>query len=225
MQKHLPNILYTFAAVFIGIYFFMDLLPGVTLSTLSRLVLLLLGCAFLWGWGVTTTKQKGNNKAMKICLWVFLVLFLTLFATLTLFDPVWGRNVGFIFWNKDLFRYYVENYLNLIPFKTIMCFFTTETTASPFVNLVGNTVCLMPLGVLLPLISKKQEDPWVFLGTVSAVVITVELLQFITFAGYCDIDDYILNVGGAFLMYEFTKIPKVKSFLRYVFLMEKGETE
>ncbi|MBQ3561723.1 MAG: VanZ family protein, partial [Oscillospiraceae bacterium] len=57
--------------------------------------------------------------------------------------------------------------------------------------------------------------------TCSVIVIAVELLQFITLAGSCDIDDLILNVSGAFLVYLAAKTKNIEKFLRFAFLMEK----
>ena len=212
---------YVFAAALLMVYFAAELIPGFFLSTAGRLVLLCGCCAFLWLGGFLLTKESGNNRPMRINLWIFLGLFLMLFATLTLFDPMWGRNGGFIVWNRELFEAYVENQLNLIPFKTIIQFFRRGTLGMFVVNIVGNTVCLMPLGILLPLISEKQRKTWFFLLTCSLIVISVEFLQFATLAGSCDIDDLILNVGGAFLIYLFTKNKEAFEFLKYVFLLEK----
>lgn len=224
MKKYVSGIIFCVAVATVGIYYFADLFKVISINTLQKITLLILGCMFFWIWGVLKSKNEGNNRAMKICLWIYLVLFLSFFASLTLFDASRGRNGGLIIWNKELLKDYFENYLNLIPFRTLIGFFTkNRAIPSIIINIVGNIICLMPLGVLLPLISKKEESCKAFLITVSAVVITVELLQFVTFAGYCDIDDYILNVGGAFLMYLITKNPKTKRMLRYLFLLEKGE--
>ena len=212
---------YVFAAALLMVYFAAELIPGFFLSTAGRLVLLCGCCAFLWLGGFLLTKESGNNRPMRINLWIFLGLFLMLFATLTLFDPMWGRNGGFIVWNRELFEAYVENQLNLIPFKTIIQFFRRGTLGMFVVNIIGNTVCLMPLGILLPLISEKQRKTWFFLLTCSLIVISVEFLQFATLAGSCDIDDLILNVGGAFLIYLFTRNKEAFEFLKYIFLLEK----
>lgn len=220
-KKSAAIFLYAAAAIFIGFYFIVDLMPGFVLSTPGRLVLLCGGCFFLWCGGALLTKTTGDNKSMRINLWIFLGLYLTLFLTLTLFDPMWGRNGGFVIWDKELFCAYIENSLNLVPFKTIGEFLFCGNIRLMMVNLAGNTVCLMPLGILLPLISEKQRKTGIFLLTCTAIVAVVELLQFLTLAGSCDIDDLILNVGGAFLIYLFTKNEEAMGFLEYIFLLKK----
>ncbi len=223
LSKILAIASYIFAAALLAVYFAAELIPGLLLSTSGRLVLLCGCCTFLWLGGFLLTKESGKNKPMRINLWIFLGLFLMLFATLTLFDPMWGRNGGFVIWNRELFAAYVQNQLNLVPFKTIIRFFTNGTFSTFLVNIIGNIVCLMPLGILLPLISEKQRKTWFFLLSCSLIVISVEFLQFATLAGSCDIDDLILNVGGAFLIYLFTKNKKAFAFLKYIFLLERED--
>ena len=211
---------YIFAAILLLIYFGAEIMPRFFLSTSGRLVLLCTSCGFLWLGGFLLTKHSGNNRPMKINLRVFLVLYLMLFAELTLFDPLWGRNGGFVIWNRELFDMYVQNSLNLVPFRTVLQFFIKGTFYQFMVNIAGNLVCLMPLGILLPLNSEKQRKTRVFLLTCVLIVSAVEILQFATLSGSCDIDDLILNVSGAFLIYLFTKNEEAFGFLKQIFLLE-----
>ena len=223
MQKLSNTILviaYIFAAGFLLVYFAAEIVPDFFLSTSGRLFLLCTGCGFLWLGGFFLTKQSGNNRPMKINIRIFLVLYFMLFAELTLFDPLWGRNGGFVIWNRELFDAYVQNGLNLIPFKTIVQYFSRGTLNQFVVNIVGNIVCLMPLGILLPLNFEKQRKTGVFLLTCASIVSAVEILQFATLSGSCDIDDLMLNVSGAFLLYLFTKNDEAFGFLKQIFLLE-----
>ena len=115
---------------------------------------------------------------------------------------------------------YVQNSLNLVPFRTVLQFFIKGTFYQFMVNIAGNLVCLMPLGILLPLNSEKQRKPRVFLLTCVLIVSAVEILQCATLSGSCDIDDLILNVSGAFLIYLFTKNEEAFGFLKQIFLLE-----
>ena len=216
---------YIFADALLLIYFGTEFMPRFFLSTAGRLVLLCTSCGFLWLGGFFLTKKTGNNRPMKINLRIFLALYLLLFATLTLFDPLWGRNGGFVSWNRELFDMYVHNSLNLVPFKTVLQYFNRGTVSQFVVNIIGNLVCLMPLGILLPLNSEKQRRTWIFLLTCVLVVASVEILQFVTLSGSCDIDDLILNVSGAFLIYLFTKNKEAFGLLKYIFLLERGEQQ
>ena len=204
----------------LSVYFGTELVPGLFLSTVGRLVLLCGSCGFLWLGGFILAKKTGNNRPMRINLRVFLMLYLLLFATLTLFDPLWGRNGGFVNWNRELFDMYVQNSLNLVPFKTVMQYFNRGTVSQFAVNIVGNLICLMPLGILLPLNFEKQRRTWIFLLTCVLIVSAVEIIQFATLSGSCDIDDLILNVSGAFIIYLFTKNKEAFGFLKQIFLLE-----
>ena len=220
LSKPFAAISYIFAAALLAVYFGTEFVPSFFLSTAGRLVLLCVSCGFLWLGGFFLTKRSGNNRPMKINLRIFLALYLLLFATLTLFDPLWGRNGGFVIWNKELFEMYVQNSLNLVPFKTVLQYFYRGTINQFVVNIVGNLVCLMPLGILLPLNFEKQQKTGIFLMTCVLIVSAVEILQFATLSGSCDIDDFILNVGGAFLIYLFTKNKEAFGFLKQIFLLE-----
>ena len=222
--KTFAYILYVFAAAMLAIYFAAEIIPDFFLSTAGRLVFLCGCCVFLWLGGFVLTKITGSNKPMKINLWIFLGLYLLLFATLTLFDPMWGRNGGFdVLWTKELFEAYTENSLNLVPFRTIAEYFVKNDLRQFAVNIAGNIVCLMPLGILLPLLSKKQNRAPVFLATCTAIVVAVECLQFLTLAGSCDIDDVILNVAGAFLVFCVVQNAKINKALKFIFILEKDE--
>ena len=220
LSKPFAAISYIFAAALLAVYFGTEFVPSFFLSTAGRLVLLCMSCGFLWLGGFLLTKRSGNNRPMKINLRIFLGLYLLLFATLTLFDPLWGRNGGFVIWNRELFEMYVQNSLNLVPFKTVLQYFYRGTISQFVVNIIGNLVCLMPLGILLPLNFEKQRKTGIFLMTCVLIVSAVEILQFATLSGSCDIDDLILNVGGAFLIYLFTKNKEAFGFLKQIFLLE-----
>ena len=220
LSKYASVISYVFAAALLLIYFAAEIIPSFFLSTAGRLVLLSGSCGFLWLGAFLLTKQSGNNRPMKINLRIFLALYLLLFVTLTLFDPLWGRNGGFVSWNRELFDAYVQNSLNLVPFKTILQYVSKGTLSQFAVNIIGNLVCLMPLGILLPLNFEKQRRTGIFILTCVLIVSAVEILQFATLSGSCDIDDLILNVGGAFLLYLFTKNKEAFGFLKKIFLVE-----
>ena len=178
LSKPFAAISYIFAAALLAVYFGTEFVPSFFLSTAGRLVLLCMSCGFLWLGGFLLTKRSGNNRPMKINLRIFLALYLLLFATLTLFDPLWGRNGGFVIWNKELFEMYVQNSLNLVPFKTILQYFYRGTINQFVVNIVGNLVCLMPLGILLPLNFEKQRKTGIFLMT-CALIVSLHTLQIV----------------------------------------------
>ena len=77
-------------------------------------------------------------------------------------------------------------------------------------NLVGNLCVFMPLSVLLPALFRCMRRWYCLLPIVMLSVVAVECLQFWLMVGSCDVDDVILNVGGAMILYLFTLIPPIK---------------
>lgn len=96
--------------------------------------------------------------------------------------------------------------INLIPFRTIRTYFAVFLGDSHFedslwyaahVNLMGNIVMFVPLGLLLPVLFEKQRSFRRFLLTAAGAVALAELLQFLTRRGFMDVDDLLLNTLGA----------------------------
>lgn len=223
-SKTLAVISYVIAGAFLTVYFAAEIFFEYYLSTFGKLVFLCGCCAFMWPGGLFLAKELKSNRPMVINLRIYLVLYLMLFASLTLFDPLWGRNGGFVIWTPEHLDSYFENSLNLVPFRTIAEYLGKGDFRQFIVNIAGNIVCLMPLGILLPLNFKKQRKTGVFLLTCTAIVAAVEILQIATLSGICDVDDLILNVGGAFLLYLFTKNKEAMGLLEYIFFLKKGES-
>ena len=69
------------------------------------------------------------------------------------------------------------------------------------INLLGNVVMFVPLGLFLPLIFTKLRKLWRTLFTVTLLIAVVEIAQLFTLLGSCDVDDLILNLLGAALGY------------------------
>jgi len=59
------------------------------------------------------------------------------------------------------------------------------------------------------------------IGVLILIPIIIELIQFITTSGSCDIDDVILNSSGAILLYLIISIKPIKKFLFKFLIREK----
>jgi glycopeptide antibiotics resistance protein len=143
-----------------------------------------------------------------------------------LFDEIYGRQgLIIIDWNKELLDMYLKTSFNIIPFNTIKLF--TEGYINNIVslknfcvNIIGNFMAFMPYGMFLPLIFKSMKKYYKFLIVMIIIVVIIELLQFITMSGSCDIDDLILNVLGASIVYFICKIKCINKFIHKLFLWE-----
>ncbi len=230
VKKISAIIFYIIAILFIGIYGIIELKQNVNLSEGGRLFLLCGSCVFLYFGGLLLSKYRKDNKPMKINLWIFFILYLLLFITLTLFDEFWGRNgLTFNNWSKGMFSYYMDNCFNVIPFKTIIEYLgefnSLLNTKTFMLNLVGNVIACMPFAFFLPLLFRRQNNIKIFTLTIIIIVLAVELLQFATLSGICDIDDIILNVLGALVMYGILKIASISNLIKNIFLLEKNKIE
>ena len=188
-----------------------------------RLILLCTSCLFLYFGGLLLSKYLGNNKPMKINLYIFFILYLMLLITLTLFDSSWGRN-GFAI--KD-FKVYIKQSVNLVPFKTIINYIkefnSMYSTRQIMFNLLGNICAFMPMALFLPLLFKKQSKFKNFIITMVIIILGIESLQLITTSGRFDIDDLILNLFGAFIMYLLLNIKSVNDLINNIFLLEHNK--
>ena len=228
-------IFYILSVVFLLYYGYIELSSNIFMSTFGRLFLLCGSCLFLYLGALFLSKYRKDNKAMKINLWIFFILFCGLLITLTLFDPMWGRNGLSIFnWSQadfsKHFNYYVKSSVNLIPFKTIIgyikdIFTSLLDTSNIFANLLGNLVCMMPFAFFIPMLFKKINNTKKFILTILCITLGIELIQFITFSGSCDIDDIILNTLGAFIMYKILNIKDIKNLIKNIFLLEKNKID
>ena len=213
-------IMYVIAGLVLLFYFGIGFIAQMT--EVSRLVLLGVSSLFLYIGGFLLSKYLGNNKPMKINLYIFFGLYLILLITLTLFDSLWLRN-GFNFSGFDN----IQDRINLVPFKTIMTFVkefdSMYSTSQIMLNLFGNVCAFMPMALFLPLLFKRQNKAFQFVITLTLMILGIEFLQLITGSGRFDIDDLILNLFGAVLVYLLFKIKSVNALIHNIFLLEKNK--
>lgn len=129
----------------------------------------------------------------------------------------WGRilfilyiilAVYFLFFSDSFDRTMIrsEYRYNLEPLAEIKRFwFNREQLGMQtiMINLVGNVVCFMPFGFLLPTISKRKfvkNIVGVFFCTL-LFTLSIETIQLVTKVGAFDVDDILLNTIGGILGY------------------------
>ena len=89
-----------------------------------------------------------------------------------------------------------------------------EETQWHNLNIGGNLAALSPLAFFLPLFWRPMRRAYVFLPTVVLTAAAIEALQFAFMRGSCDIDDLLLNAGGAVAVYLLLRIPPVSRLVR-----------
>jgi len=185
----------------------------------TRVALLFAACAAAYSGSRLMAKTAGDGawKIMRGTFRLFFLLYLALLALFTLFDPFFGRTgyAGIAGWSAEAFQEYLETSVNLIPFVTISRYVSAISshavgTRTIVTNLLGNLAAFSPFALFLPLLCKNLSSFGRFLLTVLLIAVSVELLQLVLLTGSCDVDDVLLNVSGACLLYGVLHIGPVR---------------
>ena len=106
---------------------------------------------------------------------------------------------------------------NFVPFRVIMtyvrAFFKQSMPNSTIiVNLLGNLVFFMPMGMFLPVIMRRSRiSPCIFM---LVFLVLIEGLQLLTGRGTFDVDDIFLNFVGFLIVYLIMKIKAVRKLIK-----------
>ncbi len=147
------------------------------------------------------------NRVSKPFVIVFFILYLIILLDFTLFEQGFGRDITNILnWNTTSLEEYCKTSLNIIPFTTVKLIYNgvksgAVTLSWAAVNLFGNFLLLFPFGFFLPYAFKFCRKFWNYFIIASVVSIFIELLQLLFLTGSCDIDDFLLNVLGAAIVF------------------------
>lgn len=144
-----------------------------------------------------------EKKNVKVIFIIYSLVMLWL-----LFGQRWGFDYSIPYFEQ------INQNINLIPFETIHLFWNMAKNSSSgymtgyaLVNLAGNIIMFIPLG-LLPCIFEKLKNFKKYLLTVITIIFLIEVIQLFSLLGSCDIDDLMLNVVGAVIGYLVIKIIK-----------------
>lgn len=136
-----------------------------------------------------------RSAVSELVLWAAFVLYILLLYKVVLFKFPFETILSIL---KDEDELWVAG-TNLHPFATIRMYLSGRAGVWNAVrNIGGNILVFAPLGIFIPFLRKKLA----FLTTFFAALFisgSIELAQYKTGLGSCDIDDLILNVLGAML--------------------------
>lgn len=111
-----------------------------------------------------------------------------------------------------------ENKVNLIPFKSILSYVQKMNTISGMnviiENVIAHLVVFSWLGYFLPRLYEKTQNLAYFLRIILVILVSIELVQFLTQSGLFDVDDILINLVGAYLGFK---------YLRHIDDIESGE--
>ncbi len=205
-----------------GYYFLLELDAGVMLRPSDRLILLGAGCLCVYFGSFSLSRSVSGQAArqvMRLTFRAFFVLYLLLLLTFTLFDDAFGRNLGPEFvWESGKSWAELSGSVNIHPFRTISLYFRNIQSGAItywdfFINIFGNLLAFMPFALFLPLLYPRMRSPWRFLLAMAAVILSIEAAQFVFQRGCADVDDFILNLTGALLLYVILKAPPFKRLI------------
>lgn len=136
--------------------------------------------------------NRKHKKIIRFFSWVLFIIYLCIMAYFLFFSEQLGRVPS------DTYHY------NLKPFTEIKRYINYSREIGSFnviLNLIGNVVCFMPFGFVLPILSNRQRNMFkvTFLSLLCSIII--ELVQLVSKLGSCDVDDIILNTMGGLLGY------------------------
>ena len=97
----------------------------------------------------------------------------------------------------------VQTHINLTPLGTVrhlarLIRYSDSPSLIRFawVNLAGNVLMFVPLGVFLPWLWPALRKWWRFGLCLVGVIVAIETTQLVMLLGVCDVDDLILNTAG-----------------------------
>lgn len=142
-----------------------------------------------------------NTSIAAFVLYVLLLTQLLFFSRTSRFFSDWET-----YWNYSM--------VNYIPLGTILRYIRAIGKGiipmTAFVNLFGNLLLFVPMGLLLPILFSKLKTFWRFFLVVLAAALLIELAQLGLRCGSCDVDDLLLNLVGAIAAFFVLRIPCIQ---------------
>lgn len=182
-----------------------------------RCLLLVLICAVSYLGGRLYAQRTENDTALRVLIRIFFALYLYQLLSLTLFDKGMRLDADRLM-DTGLTRrqYYMKWFVNFRPFQSIYTVYIRGLLRGyvsiryTLLNLLGNLCAFMPFAFFLPCFFKRMRHWYCFVPAVIGTVALVEGTQLWLMVGSCDIDDLILNAGGAVLLYFLLRIPPLR---------------
>ncbi|OOO00011.1 MAG: hypothetical protein ATN35_09675 [Epulopiscium sp. Nele67-Bin004] len=150
-------------------------------------------------------KQIMTEKSYKIVFATYMILLVL--TVLLKFDGSFERILSL---RERIIQYetlYNIRNMNLVPFRNISSYLGSITESYAFINIVGSTIAFIPLGYLVSIIFSNNKLGGT-LVTSFAIILVIEILQFVLKIGFFDIDDIMLSLVGVLIGYGISVISK-----------------
>lgn len=157
-----------------------------------------------------TLPPAPGHKAARTILWVLFGIYTAALVYLLFLMPAARDGMA-------AETYFDYGKLNLTPFATVRRYVNAirrgVIPVTSAMNLLGNLLLFLPMGVLLALADRPFSRFWCALTLMLLLIAAVELLQLFFRIGSCDIDDLILNFTGGAAGFFLTKPGGVRKLL------------
>ena len=116
--------------------------------------------------------------------------------------------------------------INLVPFDTIKLFIRSWNygylrKGVVITNLIGNIVIFLPMVVFLWCLFKPMRKNIVVIIVSFIIIVGVEICQYLTGFGSCDVDDVILNMIGVILGYIIVRFKWFKKICHKLYIIDE----
>lgn len=150
--------------------------------------------------------EKAGRKTIKI---IFVIYIIVLLKVIVFKIPLVRMKEIMDTWTREVIFEGMDS-ANFELFKTVRMYIRYWGRGlNSFQNLVGNVVAFIPLGYLLPRLFRPARNVIICMLNVFVFVVSIEVFQLISAFGAFDVDDILLNCGGALLGYLFFVFAKL----------------
>lgn len=162
------------------------------------------------------------RRGVKAAIWALFALYCLVMLWLLFLRGRFLQQLSMAVWSGEYWKW-VGWSVNFLPFHTIEGFLKTLASQDGYlarhalINLAGNVVMFVPLGLFLPLLFRTLQRFWRFLLVCALAIVVVESAQALLLVGSADVDDLILNLCGASIGFPFGVLA--------VKLLDKGDRE
>ena len=146
-------------------------------------------------------KREAQLLLVYVC--ILVIVRITFFP----FAKIDGKVAPLIFESAKAFPFRI----NWKPFVNL---FDYEVRSAVLVNIIGNTLMFVPVGIVWPSVFKKLNNPLKVIGAGIGFSLCIEIVQLPFEVRVSDVDDLILNSVGyiiGYLIYLFAKNVKRKN--------------
>lgn len=166
---------------------------------------------FIIFWTLAYKSKRISPKRKRIYMFILFAYYIWILSNMLFFDIAFGRTGEY---SSLPFQFY-DSDINLIPFDTIKFYINGYKSGNiakslVFINLLGNLLAFAPMGVFLPSLFKCFRNFFSFSSFNFFIICCVEFLQYHTQIGSMDIDDLILNLCGAIIVWLIVQIKWIK---------------